>query len=400
MKLASKATEPVEQLGVDDFSFRRGRTFGTVLVDLQRHQIKDLLPDRQKETAAAWMKKHPEITHISRDRSSDYAAAAAEGAPQAVEVADRFHIVKNLSEAVQQLLARVLTEMKEVSQADGVPGACEPTQAPHPLPIKEWRPAQDEDVKQAILTRRTERNGRYQQIMALQAQGLTSPAIASRLGMKERTVRDWLQRGAARGSRQRRKYHSEFDPYAPYVLKCWQEGQRNGLQIWRDIAAQGYPGSSRMVYRFLETLKTTDIVPSVGTPRLPYYSSNTAVGLFMRRPNDLDKIAQEDLAAFRLASPTLNTTYRLVQEFLHMVRHREGERLDTWLSQIAQSELPELQSFAHGVEQDKAAVQAGLTLPISNGQVEGQVTKIKLIKRMMYGRAEFPLLRQRVLHAL
>ncbi len=120
----------------------------------------------------------------------------------------------------------------------------------------------------------------------------------------------------------------------------------------------------------------------------------------MRRPNDLDKIAQEDLAAFRLASPTLNPTYRLVQEFLHMVRHREGERLDTWLTQIAQSELPELQSFAHGVEQDKAAVQAGLTLPINNGQVEGQVTKIKLIKRMMYGRAAFPLLPQRVLHAL
>ena len=114
----------------------------------------------------------------------------------------------------------------------------------------------------------------------------------------------------------------------------------------------------------------------------------------MRRPKDLDEIAQEDLAAFRRACPTLNTTYRLVQDFLHMVRHREGERLDTWLTQIAQSALPELQSFAHGVELDKAAVQAGLTLPINNGQVEGQVTKIKLIKRMMYGRAEFPLLRK------
>jgi transposase len=400
MKLATKTTDKVVHLGVDDFSFRRGRTFGTVLVDLERHQILDLLPDRQKETAAAWMKKHPEITHVSRDRSSEYASAAAQGAPQAVEVADRFHIVKNLSEAVQQLLARVLTEMKEVSQGDGAPGASEQKQTPQPLPIEEWRPAQDEDVKQAILTRRTERNDRYQQIMALRAQGLTSPAIASRLGMKERTVRDWLQRGTARGGRQRRKYQSDFDSYAPYVLKCWQEGQRNGMQIWREIAAQGYPGSSRMVYRFLEPLKTTEIVPSAGTPRLPHYSSNTAVWLFMRRPNDLDEIAQEDLAAFRLASPTLNTTYRLVQDFLHMVRHREGERLDTWLTQIAQSELPELQSFAHGVEQDKAAVQAGLTLPINNGQVEGQVTKIKLIKRMMYGRAEFPLLRQRVLHAL
>src|SRR5436305_6108992 len=102
---------------------------------------------------------------------------------------------KNLSEAVQQLLACVLTEMKEVSQGDGARGACEQKQAPHLLPIEEWRPAQDEDVKQAIVTRRTERNERYQQIMALRAQGLTSAAIARRLGMKERTVRDWLQRG-------------------------------------------------------------------------------------------------------------------------------------------------------------------------------------------------------------
>jgi transposase len=114
----------------------------------------------------------------------------------------------------------------------------------------------------------------------------------------------------------------------------------------------------------------------------------------------LDEIEREDLAAFRLAHASLTTTYQLVQDFLQMMRHREGKRLDTWLSQVHESGLPELQSFAQGVEQDKAAVQAGLTLPISNGQVEGQVTKIKLIKRMMYGRAEFPLLRQRVLHAL
>src|SRR5947208_10623082 len=204
-------------------------------------------------------------------------------------------------------------------------------------------------MEQGIVRGRTDRNERYEQIMALRAQGLTSAAIASRLDMKERTVRDWLQRGTPRGGTQRRKYQSDFDSYAPYVLKCWQEGQRNGMQMWREIAAQGYPGSSRMVYRFLETLKTTELVSSAGTPRLPHSSSNTAVWLFMRRPKDLDAIAQEDLAAFRRACPTLNTTYRLVQDFLHMVRYREGERLDTWLTQIAQSELPELQSFAHGV---------------------------------------------------
>jgi transposase len=166
------------------------------------------------------------------------------------------------------------------------------------------------------------------------------------------------------------------------------------------MAAQGYPGSERQVYRFLETLKSSEVVPSAGTPRLPHFSSHTAIWLFVRDPETLDNAEEEDLAAFRLASPALNCTYQLAQDFLHMLRHREGQRLDTWLTQVAESHLPELQSFAHGVEQDKAAVQAGLTLSLNNGQVEGQVTKIKLIKRMMYGRAGFPLLRQRVLHAL
>jgi transposase len=103
---------------------------------------------------------------------------------------------------------------------------------------------------------------------------------------------------------------------------------------------------------------------------------------------------------FRLLNPSLNTAYELVRDFLQMMRKREGERLDDWLRRVHESQLPELHSFAHGVEEDYEAVKAGLTLALNNGQVEGQVTKIKLIKRMMYGRAEFPLLRQRVLHAL
>ena len=158
MKLATKTTDKVLHLGVDDFSFRRGRTFGSVLVDLQRHQILDLLPDRQKETAAAWMKTHPESTHVSRDRSSEYASAVSAGAPQAMQVADRFHVAKNLSEAVQQLLARVLLESKTASQ--GAEAGTE-VRGDSLLPSEEWRPAQEESVKQTIATRRAERQDRY-----------------------------------------------------------------------------------------------------------------------------------------------------------------------------------------------------------------------------------------------
>jgi transposase len=155
-----------------------------------------------------------------------------------------------------------------------------------------------------------------------------------------------------------------------------------------------------MVSRFVETLKTTPVGAAAQPVDVPHDASHTAVWLFVRDPATLDAAEQEDLAAFRQASPTLATTYLLVQDFFQMLRQREGERLDVWLAQVSATPLPELHRFAHGVEQDKKAVIVGLTLSINNAHTEGQVTKIKLIKRIMYGRAKFPLLRQRVLHAL
>jgi transposase len=173
MALPTKPAESVLCLGLDDFSFLRGRTFGTVLVNLDTHEVIDLLPDRQAETATTWIEGHPEITHVSRDRGSEYASAASRGAPQAIQVADRFHMAKNLSEAVQQLLARVLSEMKAANQE--AEAATEP-QGEGPLPVEEWRPAPGAQVKQAISTRRAEREARYQQVESLRKQGLTSKA--------------------------------------------------------------------------------------------------------------------------------------------------------------------------------------------------------------------------------
>jgi transposase len=398
MALPTKPVEHVYCLGIDDFSFLRGRTFGTVLVDLDTHRAIDLLPDRQAETATTWMQAHPEITHVSRDRGSEYASAASAGAPQAVQVADRFHVAKNLSEAVQDLLSRVLTELKDTLGGEEATPAT--AQGEVRVSVEEWRPAPGEQVKRAISTHRTEREARYQQVEGFQKQGLTSKEIAHRLGVSERTVRHWLKRGVAPDTRPRRKRQSDFDPYAPYVLKRWEQGERNGTHLWQELAAQGYPGSQRMVYRFLKTLKTHEIEAAAEGHRLPHYSSTAAVSLFMRHPDKLEEIEQEHLAAFRRAAPSVERTYQLVQDFLGMMRQREGERLDAWLLQVHESQLPELESFAHGVERDKNAVQAGLTLAINNGQVEGQVTRIKLIKRMMYGKAGFALLRQRVLHRI
>lgn len=338
MELPTPPVEQVECVGIDDFSFWRGRTFGTVLVDVDTHRVIDVLPDQETETALTWLQSHREITHVSRDRGSEYASAATRGAPQAVQVADRFHVAKNLSEAVADLLARVFTELKDSPEPEG-----------QEL-VEEWRPAPGEQVKQTISTHRAEREARYRHVEGLHQQGLTSQQIAHHLGMNDRTVRHWLKRGVAPDTRPRRKRQSDFDPYAPYVLKRWEQGEHNGTRLWEEIAAQGYPGSQRMVYRFLKTLKKQEKAAAAPQCRLPHFSSTAAVTLFMQREDALEQSKRDDLAAFRRAAPSLETTYQLVQDFLAMMRQREGERLDTWLAQVHESQLPERVSFAHGIE--------------------------------------------------
>jgi DNA-binding NarL/FixJ family response regulator len=234
MALPTPKAEHVECLGIDDFAFRRGRTFGTVVVDLDAHQIIDLLADRQAETASAWMAAHPEITHVSRDRGAEYAGAASTGAPQAIQIADRFHVCQNLSDAVQRLLARILSELKAANQgAGGQTQAQEETS----VSVEEWRPDPGVSVAQTIAVRRAERDARYQEAVSLHEQGRSMKEIACQLGVSERTVRRWFERGVAPDTRPRRKRQSDFDPYAPYVLTRWQDGERNGTRLWEEIAA-------------------------------------------------------------------------------------------------------------------------------------------------------------------
>lgn len=255
-------------------------------------------------------------------------------------------------------------------------------------------------MEKVRLTRRAGRKARYEQVLEGRSQGLTAKEIARKLNMSERTVRTWLAAGTFPETKKRRKKPSSFDTFAPYVLKRWQEGERNGLVLWREIQQQGYTGSERTVSRPIETLKQESVLASLNPNRLHTFTASTAIWLFVRDPKSLDEIEQEDLATFCQASLTLKRTSELVQDFMQMVHKREGHRLDAWLERIASSDLTELQSFAAGVEKDKAAVKAGLTWPINNAQVEGQVTKLKLLKRTMYGKAGFPLLRKRVLHAV
>ena len=248
---------------------------------------------------------------------------------------------------------------------------------------------------------REERLARYEQVVALRKLGMSQAAIAERVGIGQRTVSNWLAAGRYPETT-RGPYVSRLDPYLPYLFQRWESGCHNMVRLHQELVAQGYKGSyasvrDHLVRRLPEGKKNSSHGNKLSPAPL---SSRQATFLFLRRPEKLEAEKQETILQLRQCHPEVDLAYDLVQQFAQMLRTRTGEHLDAWLVRVMDSHIPEFQSFVQGVERDKAAVLAGLTLPHSNGVVEGKVNKLKLIKCMGYGRAGFPLLRQRVLHAL
>jgi transposase len=297
---------------------------------------------------------------------------------------------KNLAEAVEKALAQCRADLREDSKAKEAAKAEVPKELPLSLFTFDGQP---------YSAHQTERYDRYQQVVALHKQGMKVKEIAKRVGLGRRTIQRWLAQETYSETTYHHPHRRRFDAYAPYVKQRWDDGCHNIQQIWREVKAQGYPHSDRALRAHLDTLRGSVKADFPEASSLDHFSAKETCWLFIRHVDDLKEKEQEELATIRQASETAETIYQLVQAFLQMVRKLQGEQLESWLRSVRACHVPELHSFANGLERDKAAVLVGLTLSHNNGQVEGQVTRIKLIKRMMYGRAGFPLLRQRVLHA-
>ena len=331
---------------------------------------------------------------LRQTTSSICTSAAAAGAPQAVQCADRFHILKNLGEALEGCLARHLAAKRQKQT--------QKTLEEH-LPIEEAprsirRSPKVERLQQAY---REERLACYEQVVALRKLGMSQAAIAERVGIGHSTVSNWLAAGTYPETT-RGPYVSRLDPYLPYLFQRWESGCHNMVRLHQELVAQGYKGSyasvrDHLVRQLPEGKKNASKGAKLSPVPLP---SRQATFLFLSRPEQLDTEEQETVCQLRQSHQEVELAYNLVQQFAQMLRTRMGEGLDAWLTRALASQIPEFRSFVQGIERDKAAVKVGLTLSTSNGLVEGKVNKLKLIKRMGYGRAAFPLLRQRVLHAL
>ena len=376
----------VATLGVDDFALRRGHVYGTALVNMRTHRPIDLLADRQADTFAAWLRAHPGAEVVCRDRGGGYAEGARKGAPDAIQVADRWHLWHNLGEHVEKTVLRHRADLPEPIPDDPPNG--DPTATP------DEQPATAASPEKTIVTRTKQR---YAAVQELYARGVSLSSIACTLELDVATVRRFAHAtGLDELLIKTLQRASLLDEFKPYLHQRWAEGCTDAARLAEEITAQGYRGSDQTVRRYLRPFRTGRPIPP---PRPAAPTVREVTGWIMRRPDRLDEEEQLKFKQLRARSTHLDATAGHVADFAEMLTGLHGDRLDTWITAVDADDLPHLHSFTAGLRRDHAAVLNGLTMSHNSGLVEGTVNKIKFFKRQMYGRAKLDLLRKRVLLA-
>jgi len=381
-------------LGVDDFALRRGRHYGTILYDLERHVVIDLLPDRSAQSLTTWLKAHPGIEVISRDRAEAYAQGAREGAPDAQPVADRWHLLSNLGEALERFLNQHQAPLREAVREEDI--ASDPPQADPPTPAQ---PARLNPNQEQIQQHRAARLARYDEIHRLHEEGHTNKAISKHFGMGQSTVGKFLRAQQFPERAQRAQVSGKLGAFHPLLREHWDAGNRDMKLVLAELRTLGYTGSLTRLYDYVQILRQEG-KPCLGLKAgAGKFSVRQVVGMLLtpeRTPEQqrfLDRLTRKN-ALFA-------TARGLAERFCVLIRKQPREDahapLTLWVAEAISSSIAALASFARGLRDDWEAVVAGLSLKWSNGPVEGAVNRIKMIKRQMFGRANFDLLRRRVL---
>jgi transposase len=421
-------------LGVDDFALRRNHHYGTLVVDLERHRLLDLWPERTAASLVTWLEERqhpPEL--VCRDRGGAYADGARQAAPNALQVADRFHLARNAGEVLERVLVRHASAVRRAT----TPGAGVPASAAGGSPKPPPQPAHiDPPAMPSPTARRARRLARYHQVMALHQNGWSLTAIAQQVGLSRPTVRKYVHADAFPEWPPRRTPLHAGSVHTTYLQERWAEGCHDASILWTDLRARGFTGSLRMVQRAVAgwrpaprirghgqpqdgdrapTAATTLLAPIAAaapvamlsaqgqpltSPPAPRgLSPQQAVWLLLRPLQALND--EEQALRTRLLDTVedIRTAHALVERFRALLQTRGHACFAAWLEAAATNAVPELRTFAASLRRDEAAVRAALMVDWSSGQVEGQVTKVKLVKRLMFGRANFDLLRRRVLLA-
>jgi len=375
----------IQVLGVDDFALRKGHVYGSILLDMATHRPVDVLADREAATLADWLRAHPGVQVICRDRAGAYAEGARSGAPDADQVADRWHLWHNLCEAVQRTVVNHRACLPEPAATPAPVAASDPGEPPAAPAPGGQRP----ETPATIRLRE-----RYAAVRDLLDAGMQRKVIAARMGLHPDTVARYADAAGVDDLLVSKSRTSKLDPFKDYLDARWNAGCTDAARLTEELREQGYQGTARTVRRYLEPVRESGS-PACHTAAPPKTRQVTA--WITRHPDQVSEDKKARLKAILARCPQLHTMADLVASFANILCNRRGEQLTEWLETAEAADLPDLHAFAAGLRRDLAAVTNGLTLPYSSGAVEGTVCKIKAIKRSMFGRANFDLLRKRVL---
>lgn len=392
----TSAGSPVRVLGVDDFAFRKGCTYGTILVDLEKRRPIDLLADREAETLARWLREHPPVEVVARDRSPIYADGIKNGSPHAVQVADRWHLLKNLRESSRRFLMRENKLLQEAARHLIAAGG-RATEV-------SWRRRVSLTSRPKNTDGENERRCLYQQTVELHKNGLSGRAIARTLGLHRATIRRFLENETYPAKMPRALRPSLLDPYIDYLEKRLREDCWNAGQLWREVRARGYPGGPKMVSRYVTARRSKSPLsptairePEIRLP-LPVPSVERVSWWMVLEPGKLKPDEKKFLGSLSHVSEQAREVSRLSRELVEIIKRKDEDELLIWLDRAQNSQIKEMRGFAFGIMKDESAVRQAVSSQWSNGQTEGQVNRLKTIKRQMYGRANFDLLKARVLY--
>ena len=347
-------------LGVDDFALRKRQTYGTVLIDLERRQPVALLPDREGDTLAQWLQAHPGVEVITRDRSKAYADGARQGAPTATQVADRFHLVQNLAEALTQIFNLHGKALQAVNAAQSRTPRTQPD-GTVVVPVPPASPLRNAQVQAAHS--RNRRVARHEQIWALRRQGWTGQAIAQQLWSAKSTVFRYLRSPTFAERTYKRRGHSILNPYKDTVLQHWNRGCHDALQVFHLLQQQGYRGSYATVARYAQRLRqaqglaprqrqSSQHLSVVVEPQHGQLTPRGTAWLVLRRPERRVPEDEQQLARLTAQQADLAEAVTLARDFADLVRTRQPDRLDGWLARATTSTLAALQRFAQGLRDD------------------------------------------------
>lgn len=392
-------TPPARVVGVDDWALKRGLNYGTMLCDLERRQPIELLPGRSAEALSQWLKENPQVEVISRDRAEDYAKGAAEGAPQAVQVADRWHLLKNLHDALRRVVDRHHQQVEEAAIAVHTEQQCAQSEA---IPPAEEPPAAHIHLatgSHLSQQRRTRRLQRYEQVIQLHQQGIGQREIARRTGIHRSTVRRFIGADSfpERATARRSRAVGQFDDY---LARRWSEGCTVISELHKELKKLGFSGSYHMVRRRVAHWRGSNTDRKDVRRATKRRLSRSVCWLLLKAEADRHKRDTSFVERLEACCPDLKHAAGLARRFWSMVRERQPAQWPQWLADATSPSAPiDIRRFGTSLRADKAAVTAALSLPWSNGQLEGQINRLKTLKRQMYGRASFRLLRQRFLLA-